>query len=106
MKNDFEEWVDEWVKKLNIVKVILIILLAVMLIIIIFTRLNEQENRLNEMEKKIETILEDNKEIWKNIDAMSEDYTTLWVQLYGEDSWYEKPEDKEKVQNQINSMGE
>ena len=106
MKNDFEEWVDEWVKKLNIVKVILIILLAVMLIIIIFTRLNEQENRLNEMEKKIETILEDNKEIWKNIDAMSEDYTTLWVQLYGEDSWYEKPEDKEKIQNQINSMGE
>ena len=106
MKNDFEEWVDEWVKKLNIVKVILIILLAVMLIIIIFTRLNEQENRLNEMEKKIETILEDNKEIWKNIDAISEDYTTLWVQLYGEDSWYEKPEDKEKVQNQINNMGE
>lgn len=106
MKNDFEEWVDEWVKKLNIVKVILIILLAVMLIIIIFTRLNEQENRLNEMEKKIETILEDNKEIWKNIDAMSEDYTTLWVQLYGEDSWYEKPEDKEKIQNQINNMGE
>ena len=106
MENDFEEWVDEWVKKLNIVKVILIILLAVMLIIIIFTRLNEQENRLNEMEKKIETILEDNKEIWKNIDAMSEDYTTLWVQLYGEDSWYEKPEDKEKVHNEIKNMGE
>lgn len=106
MENDFDQWVNEWVKKLNIVKVMLIIILAVILIGTIFIRLNEQQAKIDALEVKINTVLEDNKELWKNIDAMSEDYTTLWVQLYGEDSWYEKPEDKEKVQNEIKNMGE
>ncbi len=106
MENDFDKWVEEWVNKLNILKSMLIIILAVVLLVVIFIRLNEQQARIDEIDNSIETILDDNKELWKNIDAMSEDYSTLWTQIYGEDSWYETQKDKEKVQNEIDKMEE
>lgn len=106
MKDDFDKWVDEWVEKLNVVKMFLIILLAIVLLVVIFTRLNEYKDRIDSLENKVTTLDEDNKELWKNIDAMSEDYTTLWVQIFGEDSWYASSKDKEKVQNELNKVGE
>ena len=106
MKDDFDKWVDEWVEKLNVVKMFLIIILAIVLLVVIFTRLNEYKDRIDSLENKVITLDEDNKELWKNIDAMSEDYTTLWVQIFGEDSWYASPKDKEKVQNELNKVGE
>ena len=106
MENDFDKWVEEWVNKLNLVKTMLIIMLAVILIVVIFVRLNEQQAKIDEIDSKIETILNDNKELWGNVDALSEDYVTLWTQLYGEDSWYETQEEKEKVHNEIKNMEE
>lgn len=62
--------------------------------------------KLSKLEVEVDRLRDVNLESWKYIDGISEDYTTLWVRLYGEDSWYETPQDKDKVHNEINSMGE
>ena len=61
-------------------------------------------NKVQTLEIKLQELQKDNEELWENIDALSEDYTTIWVQLYGEDSWYKSPEDKEKVHKEIENM--
>ena len=61
-------------------------------------------NKVQTLEIKLQELQKDNEELWENIDALSEDYTTIWIQLYGEDSWYESPEDKEKVHKEIENM--
>jgi septal ring factor EnvC (AmiA/AmiB activator) len=48
------------------------------------TRINEQ---LTQLEQEVSDIQNDTQELWKNIDAIEEDYTTIWEQLYGENSW-------------------
>ena len=84
-----------------------LVILTILLIIVLQRGINQYIELVSKVEKlsnKIQEIEKDNEELWKNIDAISEDYTTLWVQLYGEDSWYEKPEDKEKVHKEIENM--
>lgn len=84
-----------------------LVVLTILLIIVLQRGINQYIELVSKVEKlsnKIQEIEKDNEELWKNIDAISEDYTTLWVQLYGEDSWYEKPEDKEKVHKEIENM--
>ena len=84
-----------------------LVMLIILLIIVLQRGINQYIELVSKVEKlsnKIQEIEKDNEELWKNIDAISEDYTTLWVQLYGENSWYEKPEDKEKVHKEIENM--
>lgn len=84
-----------------------LVVLTILLIIVLQRGINQYIELVSKVEKlsnKVQEIEKDNEELWKNIDAISEDYTTLWVQLYGEDSWYEKPEDKEKVHKEIENM--
>lgn len=91
----------------TIVARFVLVILIILLIILLQRGINQYIELVSKVEKlssKIQEIEKDNEELWKNIDAISEDYTTLWVQLYGEDSWYEKPEDKEKVHKEIENM--
>lgn len=84
-----------------------LVVLTILLIIVLQRGINQYIELVSKVEKlsnKVQEIEKDNEELWKNIDAISEDYTTLWVQLYGEDSWYESPEDKEKVHKEIENM--
>ena len=85
--------------KILIILVFTILIYAVLCLFGSSSRLDEIENQVVEVEKK-----QDN--MWLDIDNISEGYTTIWVKMYGEDSWYEKPEDKEKVHKEIMSMGE
>lgn len=91
----------------TIVARFVLVVLTILLIIVLQRGINQYIELVSKVEKlsnKVQEIEKDNEELWKNIDALSEDYTTLWVQLYGEDSWYEKPEDKEKVHKEIENM--
>ena len=100
---------DKFDKITTIVGKFILVILILSLCILISRALNDYiqlHTRVTELECKLYEVEKDNKELWNNIDALSEDYTTLWVQLYGEDSWYEKPEDKAKVHNEIENMGE
>lgn len=83
-------------KKIDTIKNWMIILLIFTIIVLCdtTTKMNENNKKLTE---QVESLIEIDKEqtlqieeLWKNIDALSEDYCTLWIQLYGEDSWYDE----------------
>ena len=83
-------------KKIDTIKNWIIILLIFIIIVLcdITTKMNENNKKLTE---QVESLVEIDKEqtlqieeLWKNIDALSEDYCTLWTQLYGENSWHDK----------------
>lgn len=84
------------------------LIITLVFAIILFCKLTNEYidivNKVQTLESKLQELQKDNEELWKNIDALSEDYTTIWVQLYGEDSWYESSEDKEKVHKEIENM--
>ena len=84
------------------------LIITLVFAIIFFCKLTNEYidtvNKVQTVEIKLQELQKDNEELWENIDALSEDYTTIWVQLYGEDSWYESPEDKEKVHKEIENM--
>lgn len=86
------------------------VLLSITLVIgiILFCKLTNEYidtvNKVQTLEIKLQELQKDNEELWENIDALSEDYTTIWVQLYGEDSWYKSLDDKEKVHKETENM--
>lgn len=83
-------------KKIESIKNWMIIFLIFIMIILCDTtmKMNENNKKLTEQVESLVEIdkeqTEQIKELWENIDALSEDYHTLWIQLYGEDSWYNK----------------
>ena len=92
--------------KILIILVFTILIYAVLCLFGSSSRLDEIENQVVEVEKKQDNMWLDIDNMCLDIDNISEGYTTIWVKMYGEDSWYEKPEDKEKVHKEIMSMGE
>lgn len=87
----------------DILKRILVIVLFSIIIYICLGFISNN-SKLDELEKDVIEIENEHKVMWDSIDGISEGYTTIWVQMYGEDSWYEKPEDKEKVHQEIENM--
>ena len=83
-------------KKIDNVKNWIIILLIFTMIVLCdtTTKMNESNKKLTE---QVESLVEIDKEqtlqieeLWKNIDALSEDYCTLCMQLYGQEGWQDK----------------
>lgn len=84
---------------------ILIILVFTILIYVVLC-LFGNSSRLNEIENQVIEVENRQNDMWLAVDGISEGYTTIWIKMYGEDSWYEKPEDKEKVHREIENMEE
>ena len=57
-------------------------------------KMNENNKKLTEQVESLVEIDKEQtkqiKELWENIDVLSEDYCTICTQLYGENSWYDK----------------
>ena len=75
----------------------LIIVITMFILIVICDTISKQQKTINELTECVDELVKIEKEqtnqiqeLWKNIDALSEDYCTLWTQLYGEDSWHDK----------------
>lgn len=83
-------------KKIESIKNWMIIFLIFIMIVLCDTtmKMNENNKKLTEQVESLVEIdkeqTEQIKELWENIDALSEDYHTLWIQLYGEDGWHDK----------------
>ena len=83
-------------KKIDTIKNWIIILLIFIIIVLcdITTKMNENNKKLTEQVESLVEIDKEQtkqiKELWENIDALSEDHHTLWTQLYGENSWHDK----------------
>lgn len=83
-------------KKIDNVKNWIIILLIFTMIVLCdtTTKMNENNKKLTEQVESLVKIDKEQtlqiEELWKNIDALSEDYCTLCMQLYGENSWHDK----------------
>ena len=83
-------------KKIDTIKSWTIILLIFTIIVLcdITTKMNENNKKLTEQVESLVEIDKEQtkqiKELWENIDVLSEDYCTLCTQLYGENSWYDK----------------
>lgn len=45
-------------------------------------------NLIKDMQIKINELQKDNSNLWENIDALSEDYTLLYYEIYRKDSEY------------------
>lgn len=83
-------------KKIESIKNWMIIFLIFIMIVLCDTTMKMNENN-KKLTEQVESLVEINKEqtkqikeLWENIDALSEDYHTLWTQLYGENSWHDK----------------
>lgn len=83
---------------------ILIILVFTILIYVVLC-LFGNSSRLNKIENQVIEVENRQNDMWLAVDGISEGYT-IWVKMYGEDSWYEKLEDKEKVHREIENMEE
>lgn len=83
-------------KKIDNVKNWIIILLIFTMIVLCdtTTKMNENNKKLTEQVESLVKIDKEQtlqiEELWKNIDALSEDYCTLCTQLYGQDGWQDK----------------
>lgn len=59
------------------------IVLLIGLVVLLIT-LDETGHRLKALEQEVKTLKQENSELWKNIDALSEDYTQLYQEVYKE----------------------
>ena len=83
-------------KKIESIKNWMIIFLIFIMIVLCDTTMKMNENN-KKLTEQVESLVEIDKEqtkqineLWENIDALSEDYHTLWIQLYGENSWHDE----------------
>ena len=89
MESKKEKKIDKIKSQIIILKIYTIIVLCD-----ITTKMNENNKKLTEQVESLVEIDKEQtkqiKELWENIDALSEDYCTLQTQLYGENSWHDK----------------
>lgn len=83
-------------KKIDTIKNWIIILLIFIIIVLCDTTMKMNENN-KKLTEQVESLVEIDKEqtkqikeLWENIDVLSEDYCTLCTQLYGENSWHDE----------------
>lgn len=70
-------------KKRDNMQLIKGIVLVIWLVVLLIT-LDGIGHRLKALEQEVKTLKQENSELWKNIDALSEDYTQLYQEVYKE----------------------
>lgn len=65
----------------SVCKILLYFVLATVIFGILLCAINGYYT-INILDKKIEDLENDNKALWENIDALSEDYTLLYYEIY------------------------
>ena len=101
-----DEKLRKWLFWSDIIKTFFLVVLFITILCSVCVGIKEYKQKLDDLEQRIIKIEVDNKELWSNIDAISEDYSTLWINMYGEDSWYNNETEKQMVHNQLNSLEE
>ena len=65
----------------SVCEILLYFVLATIIFSILLCAINVYYT-INILEQKIEDLESDNKALWENIDALSEDYTLLYYEIY------------------------
>ena len=65
----------------SVCKILLYFVLATIIFSILLCAINGYYT-INILEQKIEDLESDNRTLWENIDALSEDYTLLYYEIY------------------------